>query len=85
MQQFNDFPADNVTYVFMGSEGGIDHFYEKSESVRYRNVLYPEVTRMLQAINGEFPTIVFMDNGVVTHVYGLRNMKEDEIKAFMAQ
>ena len=84
MQKFNDFPADNVTYLFMGTEEGIEKFYEKSESVQYRNVLYPDVVRMLTAINGEFPTIVFMDNGVVTHVYGLRNMKEEEIKAFMA-
>ena len=84
MQKFNDFPADKVTYLFMGTEEGIDKFYEKSESVQYRNMLYPDVVRMLTAINGEFPTIVFMDNGVVTHVYGLRNMKEDEIKAFMA-
>ena len=84
MQKFNDFPADKVTYLFMGTEEGIDKFYEKSESVQYRSVLYPDVVRMLTAINGEFPTIVFMDNGSVTHVYGLRNMKEEEIKAFMA-
>ena len=84
MQKFNDFPADKVTYLFMGTEEGIDKFYEKSESVQYLSVLYPDVVRMLTAINGEFPTIVFLDNGSVTHVYGLRNMKEEEIKAFMA-
>jgi len=84
MQKFNDFPADKVTYLFMGTEEGIDKFYENSESAQYRDVLYPDVVRMLTAINGEFPTIVFMDNGVVTHVYGLRNMKEEEVKAFMA-
>lgn len=84
MQQFYGFPTDKVTYVFMGSEGGIDKFYEKSQSAQYRNVLYRDVVRMLPAINGEFPTIVFLDNGVVTQVYGLRNMKEEEIKAFMA-
>jgi uncharacterized membrane protein YphA (DoxX/SURF4 family) len=82
MQQFYGFPADSITYVFMGTEEGITRFYEESESVQYRNVLYPEVVRMLTAIDGEFPTIVFMDNGTVTHVYGLRNMKEEEIKAF---
>ena len=84
MQRFNGFPGNTVTYLFMGSEEGIDRFYEKSESVQYRNILYPDVVRMLTVINGEFPTIVFLDNGTVVNVYGLRNMKEDEIKAFMA-
>ena len=72
------------TYIFMGTEEGIEKFYEKSESAQYCNVLYPDVVRMLTAINGEFPTIVFLDNGTVVNVYGLRNMKENEIKAFMA-
>ena len=84
MQQFYGFPADRITYVFMGSEGGIEKFYEKSESARYSDILYPDVVRLLKAINGEFPTIIFMDNGELVHEYGFRNMKEDEIKAFMA-
>ena len=84
MQTFYDFPADRITYVFMGSEEGITRFYEQSESVQYRNVLYTDVKRLLQAIDGNFPVLVFMDNGKVVHEYGFRNMKEEEIKAFMA-
>ena len=85
MQQFNNFPADRITYVFMGSEEGIAQFYENSESAQYRNVLYPDVVRLLKAINGAFPTLVFMDNGEPIHEYGLRNMREEEIKVFMAR
>ena len=84
MQQYYGFPADHVTYVFMGKEEGIEKFYEKSESARYRDVLYLDVVRLIKAINGAFPTIVFMDNGEPVYEYGLRSMKEEEIKAFMA-
>ena len=84
MQQFYGFPPENITYVFMGSAEGVERFYEQSESVRYRHVLYPDVVRLLKAINGNFPVIVFMDDGAVVHEYGFRNMREDEIKSFMA-
>jgi thiol-disulfide isomerase/thioredoxin len=84
MQQFNNFPADRITYVFMGTEEGIAKFYENSESAQYRNVLYPDVVHLLKAINGAFPTLVFLENGEPIHEYGLRNMREEEIKVFMA-
>lgn len=84
MQRFYGFPADNITFVFMGSEDGIARFYEESASAHYRSVLYPDVVRLLKVINGNFPVIVLMDNGEVVHEYGFRNMREDEIKAFMA-
>ena len=83
MQQFNDFPADRITYVFMGKEEGVELFYEKSESAQYRDILYPDVVRLLTVINGAFPTLVFMENGKPVYEYGLRSMKEEEIKAFM--
>lgn len=84
MQRFHGFPADNITFVFMGNEDGIARFYEESASAHYRSVLYPDVVRLLKVINGNFPVIVLMDNGEVVHEYGFRNMREDEIKAFMA-
>ena len=84
MQRFYGFPADNITFVFMGSEDGITRFYEESASAHYRSVLYPDVVKLLKVINGNFPVIVLMDNGEVVHEYGFRNMREDEIKAFMA-
>lgn len=84
MQRFHGFPADNITFVFMGSEDGITRFYDESASAHYRSVLYPDVVRLLKVINGNFPVIVLMDNGEVVHEYGFRNMREDEIKAFMA-
>lgn len=83
MQQFYDFPKENITCLFMGNEEGIASFYEQSESAWYRDVLYPDVARMLKAINGNFPTIVFLENGEVVHEYGFRNMNEAEIQAFM--
>ena len=82
MQQFHGFPEENITYLFLGNEEGIEDFYEQSESARYRDVLYPDVTRLLKAVDGNMPTIVFMENGEVVREYGFRNMNEDEIKAF---
>ena len=67
----------------MGSEDGISKFYEQSESACYRDLLYPDVVRLLKTVNGNLPVIVFMDNGVVVHEYGFRNMDEAEIKAYM--
>lgn len=85
MQQFYGFPAENITYVFMGSEEGIAKFYEKSESAQYCDVLYPDVVQLLKTINGNFPTIVLMEDGEVVHEYGFRNMREEEIKEFFTQ
>lgn len=84
MQQFYGFPKERITYLFMGNEEGIAKFYEQSESEPYRDVLYPDVVRLLKAINGNFPTLVFMEDGEVVHEYGFRNMNEAEIRAFMA-
>ncbi len=83
MQQFYGFPKENITYLFMGNEEGIAGFYERSESVHYRDVLYPDVARLLKAINGNFPVVVLLEDGEVVHEYGFRNMKEAEIKAYM--
>lgn len=83
MQQFYGFPKERITYLFMGNEEGIAKFYEQSESEPFRDVLYPDVVRLLKAINGNFPTLVFMEDGEVVHEYGFRNMNEAEIKAFM--
>ena len=85
MQQFYGFPEENITYLFVGNEEGIAKFYEQSESARYRDVLYPDVTRLLKAVDGNMPTIVLLENGEVVHEYGFRNMNEDEIKAFFVQ
>ena len=85
MQQFYGFPAENITYVFMGSEEGIVKFYEKSQSAEYRNVLYNNVIDLLKAINGQFPTLVFIEDGEIVYEYGFRDMKEAEIKAFFTQ
>ena len=85
MQQFYDFPAENITYVFMGSEDGITRFYEKSQSARYRDVLYEDAIKLLIVNDGQFPTIVFMEDGKVVYEYGFRDMKEAEIKAFFTE
>lgn len=83
MQQFYGFPKENITYLFMGNEEGIAGFYEQSDSAHYRDVLYPDVVRMLKAVNGNLPVIIFLENGAVVHEYGFRNMDEAEIKAYM--
>lgn len=85
MQQRYGFPAENITYVFMGTEEGIVKFYEKSESACYRNVIYPDVIKLLKIVDGDFPVVVFMENGKVVHEYGSRNMREEEIKDFFTQ
>ena len=84
MQRFYGFPEENITYLFFGNEESVAKFYELSESTRYREVLYPDVERMLKAVDGNLPTIVFLDDGVAVHEYGYRNMDEEEVKAFFA-
>jgi thiol-disulfide isomerase/thioredoxin len=82
MQQFYGFPKESITYLFMGNEEGIAKFYEESGSAQYCDVLYSDVARLLKAINGNFPVIVFLEDGEVVHEYGFRNMNEAEIKVF---
>lgn len=83
MQQFADFPADDICYVFMGTEDGKKHFYEASQSLTYRDVIYEDVVGLLKITNGVFPVIVLMDNGTIVHEYEFRSMKEKEIREFM--
>jgi thiol-disulfide isomerase/thioredoxin len=83
MQQFYGFPKENITYLFMGNEEDIAKFYEESSSAQYRDVLYPDVARLLKAVNGNFPVVVLLEDGKVVHEYGFRNMNEAEIKAYM--
>ena len=83
MQQFYGFPKENITYLFMGNEESIAKFYEESGSAQYRDLLYPDVSRMLKAINGNFPVVVLLEDGEIVHEYGFRNMNEAEIKAYM--
>ena len=85
MQQFYGFPAENITCVFMGSEENIPQFYVEAQSPEYRSVLYDDVVKLVKAINGQFPTIVFVENCNVVETYGFRDMKEAEIKAFFTQ
>jgi len=85
MQQYYGFPAENITYIFMGSEEGIERFYERSESARYRNVLYQDVHNLLKITNGSFPIIAFFEDGKLVHEFGFRNMRESEIKAYMVE
>ena len=84
MQQFFGFPKEKVTFLFMGNEEGVAKFYELSELTHYRDVLYRDVAQMLKTVNGNLPTLVFLEDGEVVHEYGFRNMNEAEIKAFMA-
>lgn len=83
MQQFYGFPSEQITYLFMGKEESIADFYKQSESAQYRDVLYLDVVRLLKAVNGNLPVIVFLEDGAVVHEYGFRNMDETEIKVFM--
>lgn len=83
MQQFYGFPKENITYLFMGNEEDIAKFYEESSSAQYRDLHYPDVVRLLKAINGNFPVVVFLEDGEVVYEYGFRNMNEAEIKAYM--
>ena len=85
MQQFYGFPEENITYLFMGNEEGVAKFYVQSESMRYRDVLYPDVERLLKAVDGNLPTIVFLKDGEVACEYGFRNLNEEEVKSFFAQ
>ena len=82
MQQFYGFPADRITYVFMGNEEGLERFYKQSESALYRDVLYSDVVRLLKAVNGNLPVVVLLEDGVVVREYGFRNMREMEIGEF---
>lgn len=84
MQRRDGFPPERITFVFMGSEEGVKAFCEQTETV-YRSVLYEDVKGLLKVNDGKFPTLAFLEQGTLVHEYGLRNMKEMEIKAFFTQ
>ena len=83
MQQFYHFPEERVFYVFMGSEEGVERFYQDSESTQYPYLIYEDVVNLLKINNGIFPIVVLLDNGTIVGEYGFRNMKEKEMKAFL--
>ena len=85
MQQFNGFPAENICYVFMGSEEGKARFYELSQSQTYQDVIYKDVVNLLKITSGVFPVILLLEDGEVVGEYEFRSMREKEIQAFMKQ
>lgn len=82
MQSYYHFPPQNITYIFMGSPESVELFFEESESARYQYVVYDDLKRLLKINNGMFPLLVLMQDGKPVHEYGLRDMKEDEMKNF---
>ena len=82
MQRFYGFPEDQILYVFMGTEEGVQTFYQESESTLYPYIIYEDVIHLLQINNGMFPIVVLLDDGEIVGEYGFRNMKEQEMKAF---
>lgn len=82
MQAYYGFPEQDICYIFMGNEEGVEQFFEESESTRYQYVIYDDLKRLLMINNGVFPLVVLLQDGEPVHEYGLRNMKEEEIKIF---
>ena len=82
MQRFYDFPETDVLYVFMGTEEGVEQFFEESESTRYQYVIYDDLKRLLKINNGVIPVLLLLEDGEIIHEYGFRNMEEREIKKF---
>lgn len=82
MQRFYGFPEEDVFYVFMGTEEGVESFYQESESTNYPYIIYNDVVNLLKINNGVFPIVILMNDGEIVGEYGFRNMKEDEIKTF---
>ena len=66
----------------MGTEEGVENFYQESESTKYQYIIYGDVVNLLKITNGVFPVLILMEDGTVAREYGFRNMREDEIKAF---
>lgn len=82
MQRFYGFPEQDVLYVFMGTEEGVERFFVESESTEYAAVVYEDALSFLKMVDGKFPLILLLQDGSVVHEYGLRNMDEEEIKYF---
>lgn len=82
MQSFHRFPEQDVCFVFMGTEEGVARFFEESESTKVPYVLYDDAVQLLRIIDGKFPTVVLLEDGVVVQVFGLRDMDEAAIKNF---
>ena len=85
MQQFNAFPSENVCYVFMGSNEGVNRFYEISQSAYYQSVIYDDAVSLVKITNGVFPVILLLENGEMVHEYEFRSMNEKEIGKFMKE
>ena len=85
MQQFNGFPQENICYVFMGSNEGVNRFYEISQSAYYQSVIYDDIVSLVKITNGIFPVILLLENGEMVHEYEFRSMNEKEIERFMKE
>ena len=60
----------------------VDLFFNKSESTRYPYIIYPDPSKLLACVDGDFPTIAFLEDGTLVYQTGFRDMHEDEIKEF---
>lgn len=82
MQHFYGFPEKQILYIFMGTEEGVQSFFQESQSTTYPYIIYEDVVGLLKINNGMFPIVVLLDDGEIVSEYGFRNMKEEEMKAF---
>lgn len=83
MQHFYGGGNNKITCVFlMGDDKSVDLFFNKSESTRYPYIIYPDVTQLLACVDGEFPTIAFLEDGKLVYQTGFRDMHEEKIEEF---
>lgn len=72
---------NNVTFLFMGEEKDVVSFYNEIEIDSLNShVIAPQL--ILNVSNGEFPTICFVDNGMISKTFNYRELTESKIKEF---
>ena len=86
MQRFNKFPEDKVFFIFMGTEEGVERFFEDKLTTQYNHIYYDEdedVISLVKTTSGAFPVVVLLQDGKVMGEYGFRNLREQEVRDFM--
>lgn len=74
----------SISYIFFGKKVFLEDFWHENTATRYPWIMIP-VKHFFRITNGEFPLIVFLEDGKVAKTFGYRDLTEKALQEFVQE